>query len=133
MGIETRKMGLLSWLGERAQMPKFVWLGVLLILIAIAYQIFVARNLVIDLREQRLEIERAEAEVVAKREQVIEVADTAIAELERLKTESPEPEVREKFSAAQMAIREDVKNPLLDKKVPPHLEDLIKGIREAKK
>ena len=132
MGIPVKKTGLWEWLGERAQMPRFVWFGVLLILIAIAYQIFTARSLIINLRERSLEVEKAEAEVAVRREKVIEVADSTIAELEKLKAVAPPPE-REKFTAAQTTIREDVKNPLLDKKVPPHLEEFIKSLREAKK
>lgn len=122
-----------QWLNEKAQMPRFVWVGVLVILLALAYQILRANSLVINLQERSLAVARAEAEVAAKEQKVIEAADSTIAELERLKTEAPQPELREKFEVAQMALRDDVKNPLMKKEIPPHLEKFVRDLREAKK
>jgi hypothetical protein len=107
--------GMLQWLIEKVQMPKFVWVGVLLILVAIAYQIFTAKNLLIDLNDRTLKVAHAEKEVAEKKEHLITVSDAAIERFEKFKVDTPHPEAREHFSAAQMTIREDIKRPLLDK------------------
>jgi len=103
-----------NWLAEKVQMPRFVWMGVLLILVAIAYQIFRAQSLLINLNDRVLQVARAEKEVADSKQKVIEVTDSAIDELERLKRTTPE--AREKFSAAQMVLRDDVKKPLIDRR-----------------
>jgi hypothetical protein len=103
-----------EWLTEKSKMPKFVWVGVLLILVAIAYQIFRAQHLLIDLNDRTLEVVRREESVADKEKHVLSVAGRAIEELERVKTSAP-PTVREKFSVAQRAIRKDVREPLLKK------------------
>lgn len=107
---------MLNWLTEKVQMPKFVWIGVLLIFVAIAYQIFTAKNLLIDLNDRTLKVAHAERSVAKKEKRVIEIADNTIDHLERLKKDVPE--ACEHFSMAQMAIREDVKKPLLREKLP---------------
>jgi len=105
-----------KWLIEKCQMPKFVWLGVLLILVAIAYQIFMAQNLLIDLNDRTVEVVRAEKEVAAKKDHLIKMSDSTIERLEKAKKTIPTPDVREHFSAVQRSIREDIKGPLLKKK-----------------
>ena len=104
---------MLQWLAEKVQMPKFVWLGILLILVAVAYQIFTAGHLVINLQERSLEVAKAERHVAEKEKRVIEIADNTIGHLEKLKEDAPHPEARERFHVAQIAIRNDIKKPLL--------------------
>lgn len=106
-----------TWLTEKCQMPKFVWIGVLLIMVAVAYQIFTAKNLLIDLNDRTLQVAHAEKEVAAKKEHLIRMSDATIEHLEKAKDETPHMEVREHFSAVQRTIHEDIKRPLLEKKI----------------
>ena len=101
------------------KMPMFVWVGVLAIFLAIAYQIVMAKNLIIDLNDRTIEVERAEkavaekeAVVEKKEKKVVEVADRAINHLERLKATVP-PAERDRFSVAQMTLRDEVRKPIL--------------------
>jgi hypothetical protein len=104
-----------EWLSERTKMPKFVWFGVLAIMLAVAWQIFTAKNLLIDLNDRTLKVAHAERHVAEKEKRLVEVSDAAIEHLEELKTKAPHPEARDKFHVAQMAIRDDVKRPLIAK------------------
>jgi len=110
---------LLSRLTERTKMPMFVWVGVLAIFLAIAYQIVMAKNLLIDLNSRTIAVERAEKKVAEKEavvekkeKKVVEVANDTIDILERLKTAAPPPD-RDRFSAAQMTLRDEIKKPIL--------------------
>lgn len=117
-----------KWMNERAQMPRFVWIGVLLILVAIAYQIFMAKSLLINLQDRTLQVARAEASVAEKEKKIIEVADQTLEQLERLKAHVS-PAERDRFTAAQMTLRDDVKRPVFrGPLVPP---DELFGPREA--
>ena len=104
-----------KWLSEKTKMPKFVWFGVLAILLAISWQIFTAKNLLINLNDRTLEIARAEKEVAAKKDHLLRVSDATIEHLEKAKNETSRPEARDHFSAVQRTIREDIKRPLLEK------------------
>jgi hypothetical protein len=113
-----------TWLTEKCQMPKFVWIGVLLILAAVAWQIFTAKNLLIDLNDRTLKVAHAEkavrvaqGEVTAKKEHLLRVSDDTIERLEKAKSETRHPAVREHFSAVQRTIHEDIKRPLLEKRM----------------
>lgn len=103
-----------NWLTEKCTMPRFVWLGVLIVLLGLAYQVFRAGSVIINLQDRSLEVARAEARVAEKEKMVIEVADDTIQELEDLK--KAHPEGRDRFETAQMALREGVKEPILEKK-----------------
>jgi F0F1-type ATP synthase membrane subunit b/b' len=107
-------MGVYAWLTEKCTMPRFVWFGVFLVFLGLAYQVFRAGSIIINLQERSLEVARAEAEVAEKEKRVLEVADDTIKELEELKRTAPEREMR--FEVAQMALREGVKDPILEKR-----------------
>lgn len=109
---------LLGRLAERTRMPVFVWVGVLAILLAIAWQILTAKNLLIDLNDRTIAVAKAEREVADKERTVVDVAHRTIEELERLKAATSQPEAREKFSAAQMTLRDEVRKPILRPPVP---------------
>jgi hypothetical protein len=106
-----------KWLSEKAQMPRFVWLGVLAIMLAIAWQIATARNLFIDLHDRTLKVAHAERAVAEKEKAVYKAADETIDHLETLKRDA-RPEMKRKYSAAQMSIRDKVKKPMLERKIP---------------
>ena len=121
-----------KWLSEKSQMPKFVWFGVLFILIAIGYQIFRAQHLLINLSDRSIEVARREKDVAEKEKRVVEIADRTINHLEEFKKTAPTPEARDKFAHAQHAIRDDVKNPLMRTKLTPP-EELFKHVRDGKR
>lgn len=104
-----------EWISEKTKMPKFVWFGVLAILLAISWQIFTAKNLLIDLNDRTLKVAHAEKTVAEKKDHLLKMSDATIEHLEKAKTEMPHPEVRDHFSAVQRSIREDIKRPLLEK------------------
>jgi hypothetical protein len=110
---------MLQWLSEKVKMPRFVWvmtgIGFTLILVAIAYQIFTAKDLLIDLNDRTLKVAHAERAVAEKKDHLLRMSDATIEHLEKAKEETPHLEVREHFSAVQRIIRDDVKKPLLEK------------------
>ena len=119
-----------KWLTEGCKMPKFVWLGVLVFLLALSYKIITAGHVLINLNERSLEVAKAERYVAEKEKRLIEVSDQAIEHLEKAKTEAP-PSARPKFEIAQMAIRDDVKKPMMKRVDPKEWEEAIKRRREA--
>lgn len=102
-------------------MPMFVWVGVLAILLAIAWQILTAKNLLIDLNDRTIQVARAERDVAEKEKKVVTVANDTIELLERLKTAAPPPE-KDRFSAAQMTLRDEIRRPILRPKLPEREE-----------
>lgn len=119
---------LLCRITERTRMPMFVWVGVLAILLALAWQIFTAKNLLINLNDRTIQVAKAEREVaekesavVEKEKKVVTVANDTIELLERLKTAAPPPE-KDRFSAAQMTLRDEIRRPILRPKLPDREE-----------
>ena len=104
---------MIEWLAEKSKMPKFVWLGVLLILVAVAYQVFTAKHLLINLSDRSIEVAKRERDISDKEKRVVDIANTTIEKLEGFKKTAPTTEAREHFSMAQHAIRTDVRNPLI--------------------
>lgn len=95
----------------------FVWVGVLAVLLALAWQILTARNLLIDLNDRTIQVAKAEREVVEKEKKVVMVANETIDVLERLKSSAP-PVEKDRFSAAQMTLRDEVRRPILRPTLP---------------
>lgn len=103
---------LLSRFTERTKMPVFVWAAIALFILGLTYKVITAGHVLINLNERSLEVAKAERKVSDREKKVVEVTDTAIEHLEKLKASVPPPE-REHFSAAQMTLRDEVRKPIL--------------------
>ena len=112
-------------------MPKFVWLGVLVLLLALSYKVLDAGHILINLNERSLEVAKAERHVAEKEKRLVEVADVAIGHLERAKIMAS-PAERPSLEMAQMAIRDDVKKPVMSRVNMKDVERRIKDERGSR-
>ncbi len=117
---------LIEWLTTKAQMPHYVWLSIMFILVAIGIKILIAKDLVIEANEQLQLAICTHQEAEAHKKAVEEIAESTIIELEDMK-DSVSPEAREVFSAAQMRIKD------IDKLLPGIEQPVFGGALHAAK